>query len=175
MPWVAGAVVLVALGFRLFRLGDRPMHGDEAVQAVKAWELHATGRLAYDPAGFHGLTLAWLVQPVFGLARARTFAGTDEWMYRLPPALAGAALAALPWAFAGIEPGVAVVAGLLAAVSPALVYYSRDAIQEMVFVFLAGLALAAGWRVARTGARGWLVGSDRSASSARAAAAAEAA
>ena len=141
------AVAAVALAFRLPALSDRPMHGDEAIQAVKTGTLWETGKAEYDPALYHGPTLAYLTVPVLWLTKAGDFAGTKEWMYRLVPALCGVALALVPFLLAG-EMGwvAATAAGLLLAISPVFVYYSRYYIQETPLVLFTALALAGGWR-----------------------------
>ncbi len=52
---------------------------------------------------------------------------------------------------------VVVLAAILAAVSPAMVYYSRYYIQETLLVCLTFLVLAAGWRYVRTRKIGWIM------------------
>ena len=50
--WSALAVLLIvagALAFRLPRLDVRPLHNDEAVNAIKVTELWQGGRYRYDP------------------------------------------------------------------------------------------------------------------------------
>ena len=69
----------------------RPMHADEANQAVKAGELLESGRYAFDPRDHHGPMLYYAVLPVAWLRGQRTLAGLDEVTVRLVPALAGAA------------------------------------------------------------------------------------
>jgi uncharacterized protein (TIGR03663 family) len=77
-------------------------------------------------------------------------------MYRLVPALCGVALALVPFLLAG-ELGwiAATTAGLLLAVSPVFVYYSRYYIQEMPLVLFTALALAGGWRFLYGEGRRW--------------------
>ncbi|MBO60613.1 MAG: hypothetical protein CMO63_01395, partial [Verrucomicrobiales bacterium] len=60
-------ITVVALAFRLPDLAKRPMHGDEAVNAVKIGELIEGKGYRYDPHEYHGPTLnyftlipAWL-------------------------------------------------------------------------------------------------------------------
>src|SRR5579859_5820655 len=65
LRWLPVALLaLAAFGLRSWELSSRPMHADEANQAVKAGELVETGRYAFDPHEHHGPTLyyaAWVV------------------------------------------------------------------------------------------------------------------
>ena len=58
--WSALALLLAiagALALRVPSLAKRPLHNDEAVNAVKVSELWQHGRYAYDPDEYHGPTL----------------------------------------------------------------------------------------------------------------------
>jgi uncharacterized protein (TIGR03663 family) len=161
-PLVVFAILLaVAAGasaLRLPRLAIRPMHGDEANQAVKAGILLETGVYRYDPRDHHGPTLYFLTLPSVWLSRARTFGETTEVTYRIVPALFGIGLVVLVWLIAdGIGRAAAVCAAVLTAISPAMVFYSRYYIQEMLLVFFTFVVIASGWRYARTRRRGWLL------------------
>ena len=60
--WLALGVLLatgVALSLRCPRLDIRPMHNDEAVNALKFGQLWSHGTYQYDPHEFHGPTLAY--------------------------------------------------------------------------------------------------------------------
>ncbi|MBW7907133.1 MAG: TIGR03663 family protein [Phycisphaerae bacterium] len=150
--------VALAAALRLPQLSLRPMHGDEAVHAVKCWELYATGRYAYDPVEFHGPTLYYATLPILRLSAARDFASTTATTYRLAPAVAGVGLVLLAWLLAdGVGRSAALWAGLLTAVSPALVYYSRYYIQETLLVFFAALAIGCGWRYGLSRRAGWAI------------------
>jgi uncharacterized protein (TIGR03663 family) len=147
-------VLALALGaglaLRLPRLDLRPMHGDEAVHAVKFAELWQTGAYRYDPHEYHGPTLYYATLPVVWLAGARDFAATTKATYRIVPVVFGIALIALLWLVRdGLGRGATAVAACLTALSPALVFYSRYYIQEMLLVFFAFVVIAAGWRYAR--------------------------
>ena len=148
--------VLGALLFRVVRLDVRPMHHDEANQAVKFGDLLEKGEYRFDPNDHHGPSLYYLTLPAARVAGERTLAGLDEATLRLVPALFGTGLLLLFLLFAGgLSREAALAAAALAAVSPALTYYSRFYIQETLLVFfLAGL-VAAGWRYARTRSGWW--------------------
>ncbi|NUM53667.1 MAG: TIGR03663 family protein [Candidatus Hydrogenedentes bacterium] len=146
------ALVLIALAVALaFRVPDlklKPFHGDEANQAYKAGKiLLETGVYTYDPIEHHGPTIYYLALPAAWLTTDGTFAGTVEATYRIVPVLFGAVivLLLLPLRTA-LGNRATFIAALLTATSPAMVYYSRYYIQEMLLVFFAFGAIAAGWR-----------------------------
>jgi len=144
------ALLAVAAAFRLPGLGMRPMHGDEANQAVKAGILFDKGVYRYDPHEHHGPTLYYLTMPFLWLSGARSFAETTEIPYRLLPALFSLGLILLLWPLRKeLGAGATLWAGLLAAVSPAMVFYSRYYIQEALLVFFSMAAIVCGWRYCR--------------------------
>lgn len=136
-------IALAALALRTVDLARRPMHADEANQAVKAGELLEAGSYAFDPRDHHGPTLYYAALPVARLRGQHTLAALDEISVRLVPALAGTLavllLAALAWPSSpspaddrGCWPALAAAAFL--AVSPPAVYYSRYFVQETLLV-----------------------------------------
>jgi uncharacterized protein (TIGR03663 family) len=156
--------VLGALLFRLVRLDVRPMHHDEANQAVKFGDLLERGEYRFDPKDHHGPSLYFLTLPAAWVAGTRSLAGLDETTLRIVPALFGAGLLILFLLFAGgLSRETTLAAAALAAVSPAMTYYSRFYIQETLLVFfLAGL-IGAGWRYARTRSGWWALAAGVSA------------
>ena len=155
------AILIVAAGalaFRLPRLDLRPMHGDEANQAYKAGILLEEGTYVYDPHEHHGPTLYYAFLPVAWLSGARTFADMTETTLRVAPVFFGAALVLLLLLVGdGLGKAAAVWGGVLTAVSPALVFYSRYFIQETMLVFFAFAAIAAGWRYTRKPSFAWAI------------------
>ena len=91
----AGALVAIALAaglvFRLARLDARPMHHDEANQAVKFGALLERGEYRYDAHDHHGPTLYYLSLPAAKLRGQPTFASLDERTLRAVTAVFGAA------------------------------------------------------------------------------------
>ncbi len=153
------ACIAIAAAFRLPLLELRPMHGDEANQAVKAGMLFDDGVYRYDPHEHHGPTLYYATLPLFWLSGAESFDGTSATLYRLVPVLFGIALLGLLWPLRhALGPGALVWAALLTAVSHAMVYYSRYYIQETQLVFFAFGLIACGWRYACSGRLGWALG-----------------
>lgn len=136
-----------ALAFRLPRLSERPMHGDEANQAYKTGILLETGAYEYDPVEHHGPIIYYLALPAAWLSGAKRFADTTEITYRIIPVLFGAGIVLLLAPLIKDLGGTAVVtAALLTAVSPAMLFYSRYYIQEIPLVFFEFGAIVAGWR-----------------------------
>lgn len=140
-------IVGIAIAFRVPRLGVRPMHADEAVQAARFRDLWQHGEYVYDPNEFHGPTLIYATLPSVWLDGADRFAATTKVTYRIVPVVFGCLLVLLVFTFAGaIGKSAAVWAALFAAVSPAMVFYSRYYIHETLLAFLTLAALACAWR-----------------------------
>ena len=59
-----GLTVVGALLLRWPDLNHRPLHNDEAVNAIKFKDLWEQGRYAYDPEEYHGPTLYYLTLPL---------------------------------------------------------------------------------------------------------------
>lgn len=120
------------------------MHADEGVNAQKFATLLEDGSYAYDPAEYHGPTLYYLTLLPAWLRGENRYVEIDEVTLRLVPALLGVALVAVHLGARGfLGTAGAAVAALLAALSPAMVFYSRYFIHETVLVFFTfGLLLA---------------------------------
>ncbi len=146
-----------AMAFRAPCLTIRPFHGDEAIHAVKYHEMCETGAFTYDPNEYHGPTLHYLTAPVMWLTD-RNYMDATEAYYRIVPAIFGSLLILALWLLRR-EMGFweTVWAGLLTAVSSAMVFYSRYYIQEMILVFFTFLALASLCRYARSRRIGWAI------------------
>jgi uncharacterized protein (TIGR03663 family) len=154
-------VLLIAAGALVFRtqqLELRPFHVDEGVQAVKAGELYDSGRYIYNPFEFHGPSLYYFTLPILKLSGAESFAEASDADFRLVPVLFGTGLILLLLLLRRDLGIVAILtAGALMAVSPAMVFFSRYYIQEMLLVFFAALALGALWRYFHSHRRRWCV------------------
>ncbi len=134
-------------------LDARPMHHDEANQAVKFGALLERGEYRYDARDHHGPTLYYLSLPATWMRGEHSLAALDASTLRGVTAAFGAAtILLLPLLSAGIGRTAVAAAAVLMALSPALVFYSRMFIQESLFAcFSLAFVIAAG-RVA-TGAR----------------------
>jgi len=135
-------LIAVAALLRFPHLAERPMHCDEAVNADKFGILLEQGRYQYSIQDFHGPTLYYLSLIPAKIQTARHYVDVTEVTLRVVPAalgvlLVGAHIFLVPyfglWA--------AAAAGLLTAVSPAMVYYSRYYIHEIPLVLLSFCAL----------------------------------
>jgi uncharacterized protein (TIGR03663 family) len=155
--WLPLALIaLAALVWRGWGLAARPMHADEANQAVKAGELLEGGRYAYDPSDHHGPVLYYAVLPVAWARGQATLAELDEVTVRLVPAVAGALSVLLLGFLAaplGRWPSLAACAFLAA--SPPAVYYSRYFVQETLLVAFTLGAFLCARRWWATGRLGW--------------------
>jgi uncharacterized protein (TIGR03663 family) len=158
--WGALAALLLAvagaLALRLPRLDARPLHNDEGVNALKLAQLWQQGRYRYDPDEFHGPTLHYFSLPFLWLSGARDAGQLTEATLRLAPVAFGTAMILLLPLFAdGLGRRAVVWAAVFTAVSPAMVFYSRYFIHEMLLVFFTTLTLGAGWRYHRTRRARW--------------------
>jgi len=146
-----------ALAFRLPRLEHRPMHTDEAVHAEKIGILLDQGVYEYNPQEYHGPTIYYFALPFVWLSGARTYAEIpNEVPLRLTPVVFGTGLILLLFLMRdGLGRGAAMCAAVLTAVSPAMVFYSRYYIQEILLVFFTFGAMGAAWRYTRTKRLAW--------------------
>jgi uncharacterized protein (TIGR03663 family) len=137
--------ILLAAALRFPDLASRPIHADEAVHADKLGTLLEGGGYAYDPSEYHGPTLYYLTLPMAWLHGAGRYVEVDEVVLRSLPAALGVALVAAHLGARGLLGAAgALVAALLAAISPALVFYSRYFIHETPLVlFTFGALLGA--------------------------------
>ncbi|QLG61267.1 flippase activity-associated protein Agl23 [Halorarum salinum] len=140
-------LALLALVLRLWDLGARAMHFDEA--RVGYWTLRYldTGRFAYRPI-VHGPFLEIATAPLLDAF------GPSEFVVRLLPALLGAALplAALAFRDALDDAEVVALAGFLA-LNPLLLYFSRFFRADVPLAAFAFGAFALSYRAYRTAGR----------------------
>ncbi len=173
MKWLDGAsdckrlklytlsILVVALGafaVRAPRLSLRPMHTDEAVHADNFHRaFQEGGGYQYDPNEYHGPTLSYFTLVPACLSSAHTYPDLTEITLRGVPVLFGTGVVLLSLLLVrGLGPA-AVGAAFLMALSPALVFYSRYYIQEMLLVCFTFGLLVCGYRYARAPSVGWAV------------------
>jgi len=150
-------VALGALASRVPRLKMRPMHTDEAVHADKFGTLLEEGRYEYEPNEYHGPTLNYFTLIPAWLSSARTYARITESTVRIVPVVFGVLVIGLTVLAAdGLGPA-AIWTALLAAVSPAMFFYSRYYIQETLLVCFTFGAIVSGYRYSRSKALPWAV------------------
>jgi uncharacterized protein (TIGR03663 family) len=129
------AATIVALVLRLPRLQQRPMHTDEAVHAIKFKDLLEEGVYEYNPDEYHGPTLNYLTLMPARLSSARKLTEVSEFTLRIVPVFFGVSLVLLIFLIGrGLGSSAAVYTAVLTAISPAMVFYSRYYIQEMLLV-----------------------------------------
>ncbi len=157
--WSALALLVAfagALALRCSKLDVRPLHNDEAINTTKLTALWEEGKYAYDPHEFHGPTLYYSTLPFVWLSPARSAGELSETTIRLVTVAFGTGLILLLLLLAdGLGRLATIWAALFMAVSPAMVYYSRYFIHEMLLVFFTLLTIAAGWRYWRTRKSWW--------------------
>jgi uncharacterized protein (TIGR03663 family) len=153
-----GLFLCIVAGAFLVRLADldrRPMHHDEANQAVKFASLLEKGEYRYDKADHHGPSLYYLTLPSAWISGKKTLARLDEKTLRIVPAIFGAGILLLLLLFRGLSPGAVLFAALFAALSPAMACYSRFYIQETILAcFVLGF-MAVLWRYLLKPSTGW--------------------
>jgi uncharacterized protein (TIGR03663 family) len=133
------------------------MHTDEAVHADKFGILLETGAYQYNRHEYHGPTLNYLTLIPAWLRSQDSYVKVTEATLRCVPVAAGVLLILLT-GFLGRGLGPACVpAALLAAVSPAFVFYSRYYIQEMFLVCFTFGAMVSGYRYAKSSRKRWAV------------------
>lgn len=147
--WAIAAFIVILMIASLFRfpqLDRRPLHGDEANQAVKTGALYDRGYYEYDPFEHHGPTLYYLELPFLWLSGAKDFADSTIVPYRLLTVIGGIVLIALLWLLRDlIGTGAVLWTALLMAVSHGMVYYSRYYVQEMLLICFVQAAFSFGW------------------------------
>jgi predicted membrane-bound mannosyltransferase len=154
MKWMhvlLAAVVCLAIAFRVPELSTRPMHADEAVLAAKVGELLEQKSYRYDPNDHHGPALAWLTYAVTKAAGVNHYRDLTEFHLRIVAALCGVFVVTIPLLLSDVMGRWnALAAAALTAISPAMVYYSRYFIPEMLLTALTGVTIVCGVRYARS-------------------------
>jgi uncharacterized protein (TIGR03663 family) len=144
------AATVLAFALRLPRLQQRPMHGDEAVHAIKFGKLLEQGVYTYDLDEYHGPTLNYLTLIPAWLTGAANLVQVTEFTLRIVPVFFGVCLIVLLLLVARpLGTGATVYAAVLTAISPAMVFYSRYYIQEMLLVCFTFGAMVSGYRYTR--------------------------
>jgi uncharacterized protein (TIGR03663 family) len=152
-------ILLICGVLRLSSLAQRPMHTDEAVHAIKFGALLEENKYQYDPVEYHGPTLNYFTLIPAWLISARTLSDLSEPVLRIVPAFFGICLILILILLRGaMSLPVLGFAALFTAVSPAMVYYSRYYIQEMLLVFFTFGVIVCGYRYLKSRHPAWIVG-----------------
>jgi len=135
-------LIVAALAMRLWELGGRAMHYDEAIHLHYAWQLSNMEEFIHSP-WMHGPFQIEFVAFIF-----RVFGDTD-FTSRLGYVLFGVALVALPYFLRQHLGRVgSLLAGVMLTVSPALLYFSRFGRNDIIMAFWATALLVLLWRYA---------------------------
>lgn len=131
------ALVVLALLLRVWELGERPPHHDEAVHGHFSHELLVRGTYRYDPT-YHGPLLFFVTAGIFALL------GENLVTLRLYPVLTGVLLVLVPLGLRRrLGARAALWCGVVLALSPSFLYYSRFAREDVpvsLFTAAAGVA-----------------------------------
>ena len=134
------ALVLLALGTRLWQLDGRAMHYDEAIHLHYAWRLSNLETFIHSP-WMHGpfqIELTALILRILG---------DTDFTARLGYVLFGAALVGLPYFFRDYLGRVgALFVGIMLTLSPAMLYFSRFGRNDIIMAFWATALFILMWR-----------------------------
>ncbi len=134
------------------------MHTDEAVHAIKFGALLEENKYRYDPHEYHGPTLNYFTLIPALSVSPRKLAEIDERTLRIVPVFFGMFLiVGLFLLKNGLSRSVMFFAGLFLAVSPAMVFYSRYYIQEMLLVSFSFGTIVSGYRYVKSRNPLWAV------------------
>jgi len=141
---LSAAVFLLAVALaaflRFYLIGIKPLHHDEGVNSHFLLALYNQGQYTYNPENYHGPTLYYFaLVSLYGL-------GKTELALRFWPALWGLLSVLSLWPLRRRLGQVGTpVAALLIALSPGLVYFSRDFIHESSFGFFSLAMVVCAW------------------------------
>jgi uncharacterized protein (TIGR03663 family) len=132
---------------RFAGLDQRPMHNDEAVNAYKLGKMIETGEYRYDKNEYHGPVLYYASRLFTGLLGQSDFISLTESSLRSVTAIFGIALLIILLLLAESLGWITLlVTALLFALAPAMVFYSRYFIHEMLLVFFGFTCIVAGYK-----------------------------
>ena len=130
--WLIGCLVIAAIAvfWRFYWLDLKPFHHDEGVNGFFMTTLFREGIYKYDPTNYHGPTLYYIA-----LAFAKAF-GFNTISMRASVAVFGVLIVIMAFFLKNYIGKIgSLVAALLLALSPGMVFISRYFIHEIFFVF----------------------------------------
>lgn len=139
------ALLLATVITRVVGAGDRPLHHDESLHATYSYYLFHEGRYQYDPM-MHGPFQFHLTAFVYYLF------GANDWSARIPPALFGVFLVAIPfWIRKELGRTTALCLSFVLFLSGSFFYYSRFLREDIYTATWTLLMVAAGlkWWLSR--------------------------
>ncbi|MCI0843979.1 MAG: TIGR03663 family protein [Chloroflexi bacterium] len=155
-------IVVAALAMRLWELGGRTVHYDEAIHLHFAWRLsESSGAFLGWPwiFGTDYIHSPWMHGPFqiqFTAFMFKIFGDTDV-TARLGYVLFGTALVAVPYFFRDyLGRTASLMAAVMLAVSPTILYFSRFGRNDIIMAFFASALLMLMWRYIHEGHRRYL-------------------
>ena len=152
-------LMAIALGLRLFELSGRTMHYDEAIHLHYSFKLANSADAVLGWPWIFGtdyIHSAWMHGPfqIEMAAAIFTILGDSDFTSRLGYALFGTALVGLPYFLRDhIGPRGALIAAVMLALSPALLYFSRFGRNDIIMMFWAVALFTSMWRYLHGGRR----------------------
>ena len=132
-------ILILAFILRFWQLDLKLLHHDEAIHSWFCYEFLTRGVWQYDPS-YHGPFLYYVTTGIFALI------GPSDFTARLLPSLFGFAIIPLVYAvyrIGYISKNQMLVAALLIAISPDMVYFSRFLRHDIFMLFFTMLLLVA--------------------------------
>jgi uncharacterized protein (TIGR03663 family) len=155
-PFLFVIILIFAASLRLPQLAMRPMHGDEAVNAIKFGILLEEGNYNYDPHEYHGPTLYYFSLIPTWIGSITTLNNLSEVSLRIVPVIFGLlTIYALFWLRNSAGGSLILLAALILAVSPIVVFYNRYYIHESMLVCFSWAFIICGYLYVKK--RSWLL------------------
>ncbi|MBU17020.1 MAG: hypothetical protein CL725_04880, partial [Chloroflexi bacterium] len=155
-------VVIVALVMRLWELGGRTVHYDEAIHLHYAWRLSESSGVFLGWPWIFGtdyIHSPWMHGPFqieFTALMFKLFGDTDV-TARLGYVFFGTALVAVPYFFRDyLGRTASLLAAVMLALSPTILYFSRFGRNDIIMAFFASALLMLMWRYIHEGHRRYL-------------------
>jgi len=149
-------VLALAMAWRFPELDLRPMHNDEAVNAIKLGDLWLKGEYKYDPNEYHGPTLHYFTLPFVIASGAKDFVSLSEKTMRSAIVFFAIVSIILIWLLRDFLGKSSVFfAMVFASVSPMFVFYSRYFIHEMLLICFTTVLMVGGIRYLKNPKAGW--------------------
>lgn len=169
MQWAWVGVLVLATLLRFWDLGAKPVHHDESMHAFFSLTFarnpasYQYDPLLHGPFQFHAEGFIFMVilaaERLFGVGGAAGHPWINDATARILPALFGVGIVALPLGLRRQLGRVgALVAGLLLAVSPSFVYFSRFLREDIYFNFFMFAMVVCAVQYAHKRTIRWMVG-----------------
>jgi len=156
------AIVIIALVMRLWELGGRTVHQDEAIHLHSSWRLsESAGAFLGWPwiFGTDHIHSPWMHGPfqIEFVALIFSIFGDTDFTARLGYVLFGTALVGVPYFFRDyLGRTGSFLAAVMLALSPTMLYFSRFGRNDIIMAFFAASLLVLMWRYINEGHRRYL-------------------